>query len=32
MIARNAFCYVKEHHSWDEKLKPLINKIDEILK
>ncbi|MFQ2235986.1 glycosyltransferase family 4 protein [Aeromonas dhakensis] len=32
VIAHNALRYVKEQHSWDVKLKPLINKVQQLLK
>lgn len=31
VIAQNALRYVKEHHSWDVKLKPLVEKVQQLL-
>ena len=31
VIAQNALRYVKEHHSWDVKLKPLVKKVQQLL-
>ncbi|WP_421312036.1 glycosyltransferase family 4 protein [Aeromonas veronii] len=31
VIAHNALRYVKEQHSWDVKLKPLVNKVQQLL-
>ncbi|MEG0007284.1 MAG: glycosyltransferase family 4 protein [Aeromonas sp.] len=31
MLAQNALCYVKEQHSWSVKLKPLVDKVQQLL-